>query len=54
MIGVLDEMINIEYDKEEILNTKRPGTQWVETDAKNLVIVRLHDDSESMLMEVEK
>jgi hypothetical protein len=44
-------MINIEYDREEIVNTKRPPTQWVETDNKNLLLVRLFDDSEPMMVE---
>ena len=44
-------MINIEYDTEEIVNTKRSQTQWVETDHKNLQLVRLFDDTEPMVIE---
>jgi hypothetical protein len=44
-------MINIEYDTEEIVNTKRSQTQWVETDNKNLQLVRLIDDTEPMVVE---
>lgn len=51
VINVLDEMINIEYDTEEIVNTKRSQTQWVETDNKNLQLVRLIDDTEPMVVE---
>ena len=44
-------MINIEYDREEIANTKRPATQWVETDNKSLLLTRLIDDLEPMVVE---
>ena len=44
-------MINLEYDTEEIVNTKRSPTQWVETDNKNLQLVRLIDDTEPMVVE---
>lgn len=47
-------MINIEYDKNEISGTKRPPTQWVDTDNKNLLLVELYDDSDVMMMQVEK
>jgi hypothetical protein len=51
VINVLDEMINIEYDREEVANTKRPATQWVETDNKSLLLTRLIDDFEPMVVE---
>jgi hypothetical protein len=48
---VLDEMIYIQYDKDEIANTKRPAAQWVDTDNKFLQLVELHEDS---YMQVDK
>ena len=41
VINVLDEMINIEYNKEQIHGTKKPTTIWVETDNKSLKLVEL-------------
>lgn len=41
VISVLDELIHIEYDKEEIEGKKRPRTEWIETDSKRLVIKEL-------------
>ena len=49
--NVLDEMINIQYDKDEISNTKRPSTQWVDTDNKNLILLNINQENE---MDVEK
>ncbi len=49
--NVLDEMINIQYDKEEISNSKRPLTQWVDTDNKNLILINIYLENE---MDVEK
>ena len=38
VIKVLDELIEIEYDKEEAEMRKRPRTEWVDTSNKNLEI----------------
>lgn len=51
VINVLDEMINIEYDKDAISGTKRPMTQFVETDNKNLQLVVLFDSNVNMNVE---
>ena len=38
VIKVLDELIEIEYDKEEAEMRKRPRTEWVDTSNKTLEI----------------
>lgn len=58
VISVLDEMIQIEYDKEEIEGKKRPRTEWIETDVKSLVIKELyskpHSKNKANAMQVDK
>jgi hypothetical protein len=49
-------MINIEYEKAELAGAKRPSSQWVETDNKNLQLMDLifeknPDDSHKMQVE---
>lgn len=51
VINVLDEMINIEYDKTEIQNTKRPACQWIETDNRNLHLLDLIADKNSEIQQ---
>ena len=41
VIKVLDEMILVEYDKSMIIGKKMQELQWVETDSKNLEILKL-------------
>lgn len=43
IIKVLDEMIQIEFDKQEIAGTKRPEVQWVDTESKLLELVFLKE-----------
>ena len=38
VIKILDELIEIEYDKEDAEMRKRPRTEWVDTSNKNLEI----------------
>jgi hypothetical protein len=52
-------MINIEYNKNELAGVKRPNTQWVETDNKNLQLMELvleksEDNTKIKMMQVEK
>jgi len=50
-------MINIEYDKNEINGTKRPPTQWVDTNNKNLNLVQLINglnEFDDITMEVDR
>lgn len=53
VINVLDEMINVAYDKDEIADTKMPATCWVDTDNADLVLLSPTLEGESM-MEVDK
>jgi ubiquitin C-terminal hydrolase len=47
--NVLDEMIHLEYDKQEISGTKRPEQQWIETESKLLEIIYLKPSNKSKL-----
>ncbi len=53
VIGVLDEMINIEYDKDENFNIRRVNTTWVDTENKNLLLLALNNENDDN-MQVEK
>lgn len=41
VVKVLDELILIEFSKQEIMNTKRPDSVWVDTENKNLELVNV-------------
>ena len=45
VVKVLDELIEIEYDKEDIENKKKPKTEWIDVSNRNLQIDSLKDNS---------
>lgn len=45
VVKVLDELIEIEYDKEDIEKKKRPMTEWIDVSNRNLQIDSLKDST---------